>query len=157
MKCYIYGTICKIAIVKLGNCCALLIIVLFLTLIARLKWLWNIHKIYETEGKFFLFEIQTRVNSITSPLLRDTGVFVNHVLSKQFDFCVSLTNCWIKFMAMEKVNNKVCDTHNESLYYTHKNITSFGAGYSSKTTAQQLPVVVWAVLIIFVHYLDKES
>ena len=120
MKCYIYGTICKIAIVKLGNCSALLIIVLFLTLIARLKWLWNIHKIYETEGKFFLFEIQTRVNSITSPLLRDTGVFVNHVLNKQFDFCICLMNCWIKFMAMGKGNDKVCDTHNESLYYIHK-------------------------------------
>ena len=120
MKCYIYGTICKIAIVKLGNCCALLIIVLFLTLIARLKWLWNIHKIYETEGKFFLFEIQTRVNSITSPLLRDTGVFVNHVLSKQFDFCVSLTNCWIKFMAMEKVNNKVCDAQRKPVLHSQK-------------------------------------
>ena len=23
-------------------------------------------------------------------------------------------------MAMEKVNDKVCDTHNKSLYYTHK-------------------------------------
>ena len=49
-----------------------------------------------------------------------TGIFVNHVLSKQFDVCVSLMNCWIKFMATEKGNDKVCDTHNESLYYTHK-------------------------------------
>ena len=32
----------------------------------------NTHEIFETEGKCFLFEIYTRINSITSPLLRDT-------------------------------------------------------------------------------------
>ena len=42
------------------------------------------------------------------------------VLSKQFDFCVGLTNCWIKYTATEKVNDKVCDTRTKSLYYTHK-------------------------------------
>ena len=34
--------------------------------------------------------------------------------------CVSIMNCWIKFSATEKGNDKVCDTHNESLCYTHK-------------------------------------
>ena len=38
-----------------------------------------------------------------------------------------------------------------------KSITSFEAGYSSKTIAQQLAVVIWVVLVIFAHYLDKES
>ena len=63
------------------------------------------------------------------------------VLSKQFDFYVCPTNCWIKFTAMEKVNDKVCGTHNESLYYTLK----------------QLAVAMWVVLVIFAYYLDKES
>ena len=38
-----------------------------------------------------------------------------------------------------------------------KSITSFEAGYSSKTIVQQLAAVIWVVLVIFVHYLDKES
>ena len=38
-----------------------------------------------------------------------------------------------------------------------KSITSFEAGYSSKTIVQQLAVVIWVVLVIFAHYLDKES
>ena len=42
---------------------------------------------------------------------------------------------------MGKVNDKVCGTHNESLYYTLK----------------QLAVAMWVVLVIFAHYLDKES
>ena len=38
-----------------------------------------------------------------------------------------------------------------------KSITLFEVGYSSKTIVQQLAVVIWVVLVIFAHYLDKES
>ena len=38
-----------------------------------------------------------------------------------------------------------------------KSITSFEAGCSSKAIVQQLAVVIWVVLVIFAHYLDKES
>ena len=38
-----------------------------------------------------------------------------------------------------------------------KSITSSEAGYSSKTIAQQLAVVIWVVLVFFVHCLDEES
>ena len=38
-----------------------------------------------------------------------------------------------------------------------KSITPFDAGYSSKPIAQQVAVVIWVVLVIFAHYLDKES
>ena len=38
-----------------------------------------------------------------------------------------------------------------------KSITLFGAGYSSKTIVQQLATVIRVVLVIFVHYLYKES
>ena len=37
----------------------------------------------------------------------------------------------------------MCDTHNGSLYYnSQKSITLFEAGYSSKTIAQQLAIVI---------------
>ena len=38
-----------------------------------------------------------------------------------------------------------------------KRITLFEEGYSSKTIVQQLAAVIWVVLVIFAHYLDKES
>ena len=38
-----------------------------------------------------------------------------------------------------------------------KSITLFEAGYSSKTIVEQLSVVIWVVLVIFAHYLDKGS
>ena len=38
-----------------------------------------------------------------------------------------------------------------------KSIISFEASYSSKTIAQQLAIVILVVLVIFAHYLDKES
>ena len=38
-----------------------------------------------------------------------------------------------------------------------KSITLFEEGYSSKTIVQQLAAVIWVVLVIFAHYLDKES
>ena len=38
-----------------------------------------------------------------------------------------------------------------------KSITLFEVGHSSKTIVQQLAVVIWVVLVIFAHYLDKES
>ena len=38
-----------------------------------------------------------------------------------------------------------------------KSIISFEAGQSSKMIVQQLAIVIWIVLVIFVHYLDKKS
>ena len=89
-------------IVKLGNHGALPIIVQYFRLLLPgyngCEILINYLKL-----KASLSFLRYNPELIVLPLLQATGIFVNHVLSKQFDFCISLMNCWIKLHTLVKL------------------------------------------------------
>ena len=59
-------------------------------------------------------------------------------------------SCLFLYIRIKRHFPLVCPT--KACISLTKSITSFEAGYSSKTTVQQLAVVIWVVLVIFVHF-----
>ena len=144
-------------IVKLGNHCTLLIIVQYLKLfLLGLNGCEILIEYLKLRASLFFLRYKPEL-IVLPPHCCETQAFLSTMfLNKQFDFWVSLTNCWIKFTTTEKSNDSVIHTTKACIILT-KSITLFEAGYSSKTIVQQLAVVIWVVLVIFAHYLDKES